>query len=49
MAGLPITNWIRFFVWLVIGLFVYHYYGRKHSELSTAKTQAAAALKRGAH
>jgi basic amino acid/polyamine antiporter, APA family len=49
MAGLPITNWIRFFVWLVIGLFVYHYYGRKHSELSTARTQAAAALRRGAN
>jgi basic amino acid/polyamine antiporter, APA family len=33
MAGLTITNWIRFFVWLVIGLVVYHFYGRKHSEL----------------
>jgi len=40
MAGLTITNWIRFFVWLVIGLVVYHFYGRKHSELSTAKLQA---------
>ncbi len=27
MAGLPITNWIRFFVWLVIGLIFYHFYG----------------------
>jgi len=40
MAGLPITNWIRFFVWLVIGLVVYYFYGRKHSELATAKLQA---------
>ena len=47
MAGLPITNWIRFFVWLAIGLFVYHFYGRKHSELSTAKLEAAAAQKDG--
>ena len=23
MAGLPITNWIRFFVWLLIGLCVF--------------------------
>jgi APA family basic amino acid/polyamine antiporter len=42
MAGLPIMNWIRFFVWLVIGLFVYQFYGRKHSELANAKLQAAA-------
>jgi APA family basic amino acid/polyamine antiporter len=34
MAGLPITNWIRFFSWLVIGLFVYHFYGHKHSTLA---------------
>lgn len=36
MAGLPIMNWIRFFVWLVIGLFVYYFYSRKHSALSNA-------------
>jgi len=34
MAGLPITNWIRFFVWLVIGLVFYTLYGRRHSELA---------------
>jgi APA family basic amino acid/polyamine antiporter len=42
MAGLPIMNWIRFLVWLVIGLFVYLFYSRKHSELATAKLEAAA-------
>jgi basic amino acid/polyamine antiporter, APA family len=47
MAGLPITNWIRFFVWLVIGLCVYYFYGKKHSQLSTANLAAAAALKKG--
>jgi APA family basic amino acid/polyamine antiporter len=34
MAGLPITNWIRFFVWLAIGLVFYRFYGRKHSQLA---------------
>jgi len=34
MAGLPITNWIRFIVWLIIGLVVYYFYGRRHSELA---------------
>jgi APA family basic amino acid/polyamine antiporter len=41
MAGLPITNWIRFFSWLVIGLFVYHFYGHKHSALSAEKEQGS--------
>jgi len=33
MAGLPIMNWIRFFVWLVIGLVIYFSYSRKRSTL----------------
>ncbi|MEH6953445.1 APC family permease, partial [Neobacillus drentensis] len=31
---LPKTTWISFGVWLVIGLFVYFGYGRKHSTLN---------------
>jgi len=42
MAGLPIMNWLRFFTWLLIGLVIYYLYSRKHSQLSTAKLQAAA-------
>jgi basic amino acid/polyamine antiporter, APA family len=41
MAGLPITNWIRFFGWLVIGLIFYVLYGRHHSQLSNEKLAAA--------
>jgi APA family basic amino acid/polyamine antiporter len=32
MAGLPSLTWIRFFVWLIIGLGVYVFYSRKRSE-----------------
>jgi APA family basic amino acid/polyamine antiporter len=36
MAGLPITNWIRFFVWMAIGLVFYYNYGRRRSTLRAA-------------
>ena len=36
MAGLPIMNWIRFFVWMIIGLVLYYSYGRRNSTLNTA-------------
>ena len=36
MAGLPITNWIRFFVWMAAGLVIYYNYGRKRSTLRAA-------------
>ena len=36
MAGLPVENWIRFIVWLVIGLVIYFSYSRRHSELEGA-------------
>jgi APA family basic amino acid/polyamine antiporter len=35
MAGLPIMNWLRFFVWLAIGLVIYFSYSRKRSTLQS--------------
>jgi basic amino acid/polyamine antiporter, APA family len=33
MAGLPRSAWIRFFIWLAIGLTLYAWYGYRHSRL----------------
>lgn len=32
MVGLPIMTWLRFFVWLAIGLCIYYFYSRRRSE-----------------
>jgi basic amino acid/polyamine antiporter, APA family len=31
MFSLPEENWLRLFIWLVVGGFIYVFYGRKHS------------------
>ncbi|MDP1623114.1 MAG: amino acid permease [Bacteroidales bacterium] len=33
MAQLGVTNWLRFLLWLAIGLVIYFSYGRRHSKL----------------
>jgi APA family basic amino acid/polyamine antiporter len=35
MFGLPIDTWIRFAVWLAIGLAIYFAYGSRRSRLAT--------------
>jgi APA family basic amino acid/polyamine antiporter len=34
MSGLPILTWLRFFGWLAIGLGIYNFYSRHHSEFA---------------
>ncbi|MCY7374663.1 MAG: amino acid permease [Pyrinomonadaceae bacterium] len=41
MTELGITNWIRFGIWLLIGLGVYFLYGYKHSKLHNREEVAA--------
>ena len=41
MAGLTIENWIRFFIWLAIGLVIYFTYSRKRSVLGAAEGATA--------
>jgi basic amino acid/polyamine antiporter, APA family len=36
LTGMGWTNWVMFFVWLLIGLVVYFLYGYKKSKLATA-------------
>ena len=31
MLSLPLETWLRFFVWLIIGLFIYFLYGKKRT------------------
>ena len=37
MYSLTTATWIRLIVWLIIGLFVYFFYGRKHSKVQRSR------------
>ena len=41
MSELGITNWMRFLIWLVIGLALYFLYGVRHSKLRTLSVKKA--------
>jgi APA family basic amino acid/polyamine antiporter len=41
MAGLTLENWLRFFLWLAIGLVIYFAYSRRRSALNAAQGASA--------
>lgn len=40
MAQLGATNWLRFFIWLAIGLSIYFGYSRRHSRISRQRLES---------
>ncbi len=43
MVSLPVTTWVRFVVWMVLGLLVYFAYSRSHSRLARGENSEEAA------
>jgi basic amino acid/polyamine antiporter, APA family len=41
MTELGYTNWLRFLIWLVVGLLIYFTYSYEHSKLSNTRREAA--------
>jgi APA family basic amino acid/polyamine antiporter len=37
MLNLPVETWLRFLVWMVVGLAIYLLYGRRHSGFATKR------------
>ncbi len=41
MGSLPVETWLRFLIWLVLGLMIYFLYSRHHSEFGRIRQEAA--------
>ncbi|MGH9526485.1 MAG: amino acid permease, partial [Terriglobales bacterium] len=41
MLGLPVITWLRFIIWLFIGMVIYWAYSRHHSEFGPKKSRPA--------
>jgi len=44
MAQLPGVTWLRFLIWLIVGLIIYFAYSRRHSRARLEAAQNKAAL-----
>jgi basic amino acid/polyamine antiporter, APA family len=38
MFSLPVENWLRLIIWLLLGFAIYFSYGRQHSALARMQT-----------
>ena len=47
MFSLPVANWVRLVVWLVIGLVIYFSYGIRHSRITLQSREANAKVALG--
>jgi len=47
MFSLPVANWVRLFVWLLIGLVIYFSYGIRHSRVTLESHEANAKVALG--
>jgi APA family basic amino acid/polyamine antiporter len=43
MMGLPIITWMRFFIWLTLGLMIYFFYSRHRSEFAPSRVDSNSA------
>lgn len=37
MLFLPMVTWVQLIIWMIIGIFIYYFYGRKHSKVRNRK------------
>jgi APA family basic amino acid/polyamine antiporter len=42
MSNLAVETWLRFLVWLVVGMAIYLFYGRSHSRLARGRDSEVA-------